>query len=345
MLSRLFILLITISFLHLNSHAQTTIRLILKNETGLPLEKCEVFDLSQKQILKQDYADSLVFHFNSKLPDAYTIRYTAGEKMYRRQCWLNPGDISLYAHISGEDVEIDTVLNAPFYYKMIEFSSTYKTLYNEKDTAKLNEYLLSVFAENINNPFSLNAGMYFTMLNMNNRPELKRLKVLTDKQGGLLKNHLLYDGTVERLNKLLDVLHINLNRYRFQDSLNHKVPLKLTGAGYFILDFWFLNCPPCVAQHREINTLLDSLAIRNVKMISISIDSDHKAWTAYLKKHSYHWLNLRESTGAKLTKDLEISGYPTYLLVNKDGDILGNYSSFGQLKAWLKMDSDSHSQH
>lgn len=338
------LLIILIVFFQQRISAQTTAQLFLKNESGIPVEECLMFDLSQQQLLRQQYKDSLVFNFRLTQPDGYTIRCIAGEKMVSTQLWLNPGAPRIYARITGESLIVDSVQHAPFYYKMLAFKNTYQRLAQQQDTAAINEFLLNTFRENSSNPFSLHAGMYFVMRNANNRPELMRLKELSSKQGDRFREHLLYSGSVERLNKLISVLHISPGRYMLYDTLNKKVRLQLKGADYFILDFWFLNCPPCVAQHREINARLDSFQARHIQFVSISIDDTHTAWAAYLRKHGYRWPNFRESSGAKLTTDLSISGFPTYLLLNKQGDVLGNYNSFEGIKDWLNAQPVTRSQ-
>ncbi|HVG15479.1 MAG TPA: TlpA disulfide reductase family protein [Chitinophagaceae bacterium] len=148
---------------------------------------------------------------------------------------------------------------------------------------------------------------------------------------GRIEKHnwfLLYPMVRERVNKILSVDRINLSKYSFINLANRKVQLHLSGADYYVLDFWFLACIPCVEQHIEIKKKLVQLRERKVEIIGVSTDNDTKKWRAYLAKHGYTWQNYLQDQPVTITEDLSISSFPTYIILDKAGDIIDTYNSF-----------------
>jgi peroxiredoxin len=310
---------------------QTVIQLVSKNGTGHKIEKVDAFDLSQKEIYDQPYRDTLVFSFKKTNIDCYNIRYHENGKMFRQQIWLDTGNVKIEAHISGNELEIDTVVNSPFYYKVAAFEKQYSKVAKTRDTTAINDFLLSAFQDHIDNPFSISVGFYYVMMNQNQKLNLLKFKSVADKQGDKFKWFLLYPMVMERINKILTVDRIQVSAYSFVNLANKKVQLPLSGADYYVLDFWFLACLPCVEQHAEIKKKLPQLQAKNVALIGISTDSDTKKWRDYLAKHSYTWQNYLQDRKRTITSDLSISSFPTYIILNNAGDIVDSYNSFSDV--------------
>jgi len=310
---------------------QTVIQLVLKNSTAHKIDKVDAFDLSQKEIYDQPYRDTVVFNFKKTNIDCYNIRYHENGKMFRQQIWLDSGNVKIEAHITGKELVIDTVINSPFYYKVAAFEKQYLKVAKARDTAVTNDFLLSAFQEHVDNPFSISVGYYYVMMNQNQKPDLLKFKSIADKQGDKFKWFLLYPMVMERINKILTVDQIQISSYSFVNLANQKVQLPLRGADYYVLDFWFIGCLPCVEQHIEIKKKLPQLRAKNVALIGISTDSDTKKWRDYLAKHGYTWQNYLQDRTQTITKDLSISSFPTYIIVNNAGDIVDSYNSFSDV--------------
>lgn len=317
--------------LGLHSAGQTRIQLVMKQTGGHAIDKVDAFDLSQKEILDFGYKDTLELKFNKRNIDCYNIRYHENGKMFRQQIWLDTGHIKIEAHLAGDELVIDTVTGSPFYYYVSRFYESYFALAKEHDTARVNAFLLKTFRDNMDNPFSINAGLYYVMLNQNQKIELLKFKTLADGQGDRFSWFLLYPMVVERASKILSVEKINLAGYDFYDTEDKKKKLHLEGAEYYVLDFWFLGCKPCLEQHIEIKEKEEKLKNKKVRMISISTDSDRQKWKAYLSGHGYQWANYLQERAPSITNDLNIASFPTYIIVNSNGDIVESYNSFSDI--------------
>ncbi len=330
-------LLIAFLFINYSVYAQTNIEFILKNPSSYKIDTVDAFDLSQKEFYNYDYNDTISMHFNKNNIDCYNIRYHENGKMFRTQIWLDTGNIKIEAHIDSNTLIIDTVFNSPVYYKVKKFAKEYYEFYKSADTIALNNYLLTKYEENINNPFSLMIGNYYIALNQNLKLNLIKLKALTEKQKDRFDWFFLYPLVVERMNKILDVNNISLNNFRFLNRKSKKVKLLLQGSDFYILDFWFLACPPCILDHKEIKTSYEKLKQRGVEVISISTDENIFQWKNYLSNHSYYWGNYLQENNNTITNQLSIHSFPTYLIVNKKGDIIDTYNSFADVKKRFKI--------
>jgi peroxiredoxin len=315
----------------LRAAGQTHITIVLKNPGQHKIDKVDAFDLSQKEIYNYKYKDTLLLKFKKKNIDCYNIRYHENGKMFRQQIWLDSGTLKIEAHLADSSLVIDTVINSPFYYKVAAFNEKYLQLNRSHDTAAINDFLLTSFEENIENPYSINIGYYYVLRNQNSKSNLTRFKSLTDKQGDRFNWFLLYPTVVGRMDKILSTDKIDLPAYSFLNKDNLKTQLQLNGAEYYVLDFWFLACKPCVTQHIEIKKRLPDLNNKGIELIGISTDRDFKKWKQYLTKHGYQWPNYLEDKKHNITADQSISAFPTYMILNSKGDIVDSYNSFSDV--------------
>jgi hypothetical protein len=320
--------------------AQTTIELIVQPGAH-PVGKVDAFDLSQKKIHSVDYRDTLRFEFAKTNVDCYNFRYHVNGEMLRQQIWLDSGHIQIRAHLTERELVIDTVLNSPMYYTYKFFFKNLQALTADKDTALVNNYLIETFNQHRNNPFSLLVADNFVHFNRNKPAQLLAFKPFFEAQGDKFKWFLIYPNLAARFAKLATgPTTVDLTKYSFFDRAKQTVKLSLTGAEYYVLDYWFLACPPCVADHREIKKQQELLKQHQVEMISISIDcTEPEKWQAYLKKHQYEWPNYLQTKQEGLLDDLGFNSFPTYLVLNPQGEVLGIYHAFFQVKERLKLNN------
>jgi len=323
--------LLVILLLNRQTFGQTNIQFVIKNSGGYKIDKVDAFDLSQIEFYNYSYYDTLNLSFKKTNIDCYNIRYYENEKMFRQQMWLDTGKIKIEAHIDSSMLIIDTVVNSPMFYKYKDFIIKYSQLYKTNDTVLLNNFLLETYQANIENPFSVFVGNLYVGINQNIKSNLLNLKALTEKQGEKFKWFLFYTTINERLNTILNISKIDLTKFSFIDKTNKKINLSLKGADYYMLDLWFLACPPCIRDHKIIKNKITQLKQKHVELISISIDENAKEWKKYLNKNSYKWQNYLENLENSFTGFLNIQSYPTYIILDNTGNILNTYNSFSDV--------------
>ncbi len=323
--------IIAILIVNLQAVGQTNIQVIIKDLGQHKIDKVDAFDLSQVEFHDYVYQDTLNINFKKTNIDCYNIRYFENGKMYRQQIWLDTGKIKIEAHIDSSKLIIDTVLNSPMFYKYQDFSQKYSQLYKNQDTVSLNNFLLETYQKNIETPFSLLIGNLYIAINQNLKLNLAKLKNLCDWQGEKFKWFFFYTSVNERLNKIFTIPNIDINKFSFINKTNKKTKLSLKGADYYVLDFWFLACPPCIRDHKDIKNNLVRLKQKKVDLISISTDENIKNWKSYLAIHNYNWQNYLQDKVNTITTQLSINIFPTYIVLDKTGNITNTYNSFSDV--------------
>ncbi len=96
---------------------------------------------------------------------------------------------------------------------------------------------------------------------------------------------------------------------------------------YLYIDIWATWCGPCIREIPASYKLQKYFEGRNdLLFLNISIDSDTLKWKQYISKNSQFigkHINIDENQSASLMETLGIRGVPRYILVSKDGKIIG----------------------
>lgn len=89
------------------------------------------------------------------------------------------------------------------------------------------------------------------------------------------------------------------------------------------MDFWGTWCAPCVKSIPELTEIHSQFDDEDFVIISIAVDSDKEKVRKFIRKHNMNWIHLFEKRGSSsLTKKLNITGYPTTILLDKEGKII-----------------------
>ena len=97
-------------------------------------------------------------------------------------------------------------------------------------------------------------------------------------------------------------------------------------GGIVVINFWFENCPPCIAEMPELNQLVTKHANKKVRFIGITHDLPRRA-KRFQKRIPYYYqvISLTKEEIAKLNIN---HGFPSNILVGKDGKILYAMANF-----------------
>lgn len=180
---------------------------------------------------------------------------------------------------------------------------------------------------NINSPFSFDVADQYIIRNQNNKAKIRDLFNTLEIQNDTLKNHFISQHS--KIENILKVSSINLSEYKLDNIENELSSIKLEKSKSYLLDFWFLDCSPCVKDHKIIAKKESLFKEKNIELIGIPIDKSYPDWKNYLMKNKYNWRNFKKIDSLKrISKDIIIWSFPTYLLLDNNGEIKGRYNSF-----------------
>ncbi|MFX1704993.1 TlpA disulfide reductase family protein [Chitinophaga sp. CC14] len=123
---------------------------------------------------------------------------------------------------------------------------------------------------------------------------------------------------------------VTVSNYSFVDTTGKQVRISDFAGKVVVLDFWYNGCGNC----REIKPVLEKVEeeyqSKNVVFLAINIDARRDRWLKGIYGGSYTSpLSVQLNTNGngendKIIKDLSINGYPTVLLIGKNGILLNS---------------------
>lgn len=276
-----------------------------------------------------------IFNFNNTIHDAFVIDvFNKGEK-YSKKIFLDGKGIKIQAELTLETFKIDTVIGSDIYYKSLAYSVHLADQSKEPiNNSTLNEFLLQSLKENLSHPFSFEISHDFLERNKNYKSKLRTLKTILDAQPESLKTHAL---SIHRtLEALIKTEFLDLSTFQFYGRNGEITKVNLSHNSDYLLDFWFVQCPPCIKDHKKIAKNLNLFSDNNVELIGISIDTVSEKWLNYLEKNNYNWQNYRELRRNKgLVEAMDVWEFPTYILINNNREIKTKFYSFEEMENYF----------
>ena len=92
------------------------------------------------------------------------------------------------------------------------------------------------------------------------------------------------------------------------------------------ISFWMTGCKPCIKEFPEENRIVDIFKNEKVKIISICMDSKEADWKYLVMKYQLKTVNLyaNENWEKILKEKYDISGFPHYVLIDRENKIVEN---------------------
>lgn len=102
-----------------------------------------------------------------------------------------------------------------------------------------------------------------------------------------------------------------------------------------ILKTWFIACKPCVQEMPVLNELVDKQRNNDqIQFLSLALDEE-KALEKFLKKIEFKYAVAAEQREF-ITKKLNLTTYPTHIVINEKGEIERVYQKASDLIAFLE---------
>jgi thiol-disulfide isomerase/thioredoxin len=108
------------------------------------------------------------------------------------------------------------------------------------------------------------------------------------------------------------------------DLLGNEYSLNKLKGKVIVINFWFVECKPCVMEIPELNNLVEKYAEKEVVFLAFTLNDKSKI-NSFLNKNTFKYNIIPDS---KASADLyNVNSYPTHLIIDENSII--SYSSSG----------------
>jgi thiol-disulfide isomerase/thioredoxin len=87
-----------------------------------------------------------------------------------------------------------------------------------------------------------------------------------------------------------------------------------------VLNFWFVECAPCIKEMPELNNLVKKYKTKNVVFLAIA-NSEKAKIEKFLKKRSFEYSIVPKDATNKVLEDYYIHAYPTNMIIDKNSNV------------------------
>ncbi|MHB1277898.1 MAG: TlpA family protein disulfide reductase [Bacteroidia bacterium] len=110
--------------------------------------------------------------------------------------------------------------------------------------------------------------------------------------------------------------------WHFKQLGGDSIDIRTLNRNYYVLDFWHTGCRPCIGAIPQNNKLDSSIRQYNAQVLGITIFHHSDTFLANFKEKRNIQFSLFTHPGTSIETHFPIKGYPTYILINKEGLIL-----------------------
>jgi thiol-disulfide isomerase/thioredoxin len=86
-----------------------------------------------------------------------------------------------------------------------------------------------------------------------------------------------------------------------------------------VMNFWFINCKPCVAEIPDLNEIVDAFSGKKVKFLAITFDPKDKV-KEFLKDIQFQYEIAYSARD--IIQNYEVESFPTHVIIKQDGKIV-----------------------
>jgi thiol-disulfide isomerase/thioredoxin len=95
-----------------------------------------------------------------------------------------------------------------------------------------------------------------------------------------------------------------------------------------LLDFWGAWCAPCRQTVPLLKQLAQGVDPSKVAIVSVDEHDSRETWTQFVAKNGMSWTQVHDDDGS-LQRAFGVDGFPTSVLLSKDGIILQKFKGWG----------------
>lgn len=128
----------------------------------------------------------------------------------------------------------------------------------------------------------------------------------------ILNSATVWSSGLEKIKVIED--NILLNNLDFYDYKGNPTEVINQETDFYIVNFWASWCAPCIKEMKSLDKLSDKLP--NLKIITLSQDSDINDAILFFKKNNYENLENYFDFDKNISKEFTLRGLPTTFIFN-----------------------------
>lgn len=172
------------------------------------------------------------------------------------------------------------------------------------------------------------ATVYLNEINVNPAMEQDKNALLAGIDQGQSK----FQAEIAR-RKTIEKENLNFLVKNLPELYGRGVKERLGTSKYLLLSFWGTWCVPCIQSHPKLKSIYDKYHDQGLEIWSIARENgtDKQAVEQKLKKsiadQELPWLHSMLVRGTeRVLTDYDVTGYPTKILLDRQGNILGKFT-------------------
>lgn len=126
-----------------------------------------------------------------------------------------------------------------------------------------------------------------------------------------------------------------LPKFNFVDLEGNPYNEEITNGKIVVVKFWFIRCQKCIEEMPDLNKLVDQYKGRkDIVFMSLAFDTKEPL-VKFLKKVKFKYPVIPNQRDY-IVEDLNITGFPTHMIINKKGLIVKVVDSYKEIVPFLK---------
>lgn len=172
---------------------------------------------------------------------------------------------------------------------------------------------------------ALSSGKYMPAFYLNDKKDIKviQLNVATAEEKKMMQQMI---AGADDIGKKSDLIGKEAIAFSATDIHGKKYTLESLKGKIVVLNFWFVECKPCVMEIPELNELVKKYGSKNVVFLGLATNKKEKI-NSFLKTHKFNY-NLIPST-RKIAGKYNVSGYPTHIIIDQNSKIAFSTTGYG----------------
>jgi len=306
--------------------AQTKLTIVQRGQKfGIDEIKIERF--SNQKFITYPAKDSVTIEFDNKFADLYTFRfYSSSHLIYEFQAWLDTGNPKLIIS-KGKDtpIEIGAIEKSPITDRARKFAVAFKDLAHGADSAKVNEFMLETYKQNLNTPLSFYVGEFYYNYNKSSTSNYLHLNALESLQKRDLKQSLFYAMMLRRRftfteQKFFDYFKRNQFVHLFSSSKINAFDSTKVNILLFLSD-------PTTESIKSLQDFYSHIHKLDVRTFNILIAVDEKSATEWKGKMTNDGVAKIVVPGKELQQETTFLPITKFYFIKPSKRIIGYYDT------------------